>query len=61
LDRLAGDERIPLDRPVLDDLVADRSALVGNAPAQVQAVTERIAEVVAARPEAAAYDPEPII
>ena len=61
LDRLAGDERIPLDRPVLDDLVADRSALVGNAPAQVQAVTERIAEVVAARPEAAAYDPEPIL
>ena len=61
LDRLAGDERIPLDRPVLDDLVADRSALVGNASAQVQAVTERIAEVVAARPEAAAYDPEPII
>ena len=61
LDRLAGDERIPLDRPVLDDLVSDRSALVGNAPAQVQAVTERIAEVVAARPEAAAYDPEPIL
>ena len=61
LDRLAGDERIPRDRPALDDLVADRSALVGNASAQVQAGTERIAEVVAARPEAAAYAPEPIL
>lgn len=61
LDRLAGDERIPLDRFVLDDLLANRSALVGNAPAQVQAVTERIAEVIATRPEAAAYAPEPIL
>ena len=61
LDRLADDERVPLDRPVLDDLLADRSALVGNARTQVQAVTERIAEVVASRPKAATYDPEPIL
>lgn len=61
LDRLAGDERIPLSLPVLDDLLVDRSMLVGNAAAQIQAVIERIAEVVAARPEAAAYHPEPIL
>ncbi len=33
----------------------------GTASAQVQAVVERIGEVVAARPDAAAYDPEPIL
>ena len=61
LDRLAGDGRLPLDRAALDDLVDDPSVFAGNAPAQVAAVVERVAVVVAARPWAAAYDPEPIL
>ena len=61
LDRLAADQRLPLDRAALDGLLADPSAFVGNASAQVDAVVERVAEVVAAHPQAAAYDPEPIL
>jgi hypothetical protein len=34
---------------------------VGNAENQVGAVIQKIADVVAARPAAAAYDPEPIL
>lgn len=60
-DLLASDDRLPLDREALGEMLVDQSAMVGNAPAQVQAITERIAEVVATRPEAAAYDPEPIL
>ena len=61
LDRLAADGRLPLDRVTLDAVVEVPSAFAGNAPAQVAAVVERIAVVVAARPWAAAYDPEPIL
>jgi adenylosuccinate lyase len=61
LDRLAADGRLPLDRVTLDAVVEDPSAFAGNASAQVAAVVERIAVVVAARPWAAAYDPEPIL
>ena len=61
LNRLAADGRLPLDQVALDAVVEDPSAFAGNAPAQVTAVVERIAVVVAARPRAAAYDPEPIL
>ena len=60
-DLLASDDRLPLDREALGALLVDQQAMVGNAPAQVQAITERVAEVVAERPEAAAYNPEPIL
>jgi adenylosuccinate lyase len=61
LDRLASDPALPLDRDDLDSLLDDPSVFVGNASAQVSAVVERVAEVVAARSRAAAYDPEPIL
>jgi len=61
LDRLAADDRLPLDRTALDGLLADPSAFVGNASAQVAAVVERVADVVVAHPQAATYDPEPIL
>ncbi len=61
LDRLAADDRLPLDRAALDALLANPGVFVGTAGSQVQAVVERIGEVVAARPTAAAYDPEPIL
>jgi len=61
LDRLASDPALPLDRDDLDSLLDDPSVFVGNASAQVSAVVERVAEVVVARPQAAAYDPERIL
>ena len=61
LGRLADDPRLPLDRPALDNLLADPSTFVGNAENQVEAVIQKIADVVAARPVAATYDPEPIL
>jgi adenylosuccinate lyase len=60
-DRLAADGRLLLNRPEIDALVADRAAFVGAAPAQTRAVADRIAKVVAAHPEAAAYTPAPIL
>ncbi|PGH51750.1 adenylosuccinate lyase [Streptomyces sp. Ru87] len=61
LDRLAGDERIPLDRAGLDALMADRLSFTGAAADQVAAVVQRIGEITAARPEAAAYSPGDIL
>ncbi|GGO84048.1 adenylosuccinate lyase [Wenjunlia tyrosinilytica] len=61
LDRLAQDERIPLDRAALDALMADRLSFTGAASAQVAAVVDRIAEVTARYPEAAAYTPGSIL
>ncbi|MGA3538819.1 adenylosuccinate lyase [Micromonosporaceae bacterium DT194] len=60
-DRLAGDSRLGLTRAEIDELVADRAAFVGAASAQVQAIADRVAAVVAAHPEAAAYSPAPIL
>ncbi|MEH1123832.1 adenylosuccinate lyase [Micromonospora sp. CPCC 206061] len=60
-DRLAHDQRLGLTRAEIDTLVADRSAFVGAAQAQVTAVAERVAQVVADHPEAAAYAPDPIL
>ncbi len=61
LDRLADDERIPLDRAALDALMADRLSFTGAAADQVATVVRRIEEVVARHPEAAAYTPGAIL
>jgi len=61
LDRLAADERLPLDRAGLDAALADRSAFTGAADAQVQSVVAAVGELVARYPEAAGYRPSPIL
>jgi len=61
LDRLAADERLPLDRAALNALVGDPLTFVGTAVAQVDVFVAQVAEVVARHPEAAAYRPEPIL
>ncbi|ALG83642.1 adenylosuccinate lyase [Gordonia phthalatica] len=61
LDRLAADERIPLDRAQLDELIADKSAFVGAAEAQVATVVAQAAEWIEKYPDAAAYAPAPIL
>ncbi|MBE3000476.1 adenylosuccinate lyase [Nocardiopsis sp. HNM0947] len=61
LDRLAADERFPLDRAELDALLSDRLTFTGAAADQVASVVERVGEVVAAHPEAASYSPGSIL
>jgi adenylosuccinate lyase len=61
LDRLGADERLRLSRAELDTLVADPLTFTGAADEQVRAVVARVERVTAAHPEAAAYDPEPIL
>jgi adenylosuccinate lyase len=60
-DRLAADGRLGLTRAEIDQLVADPTAFVGAASAQVTAVARRIAAVVDQHPEAATYTPAPIL
>ncbi|MDX2709215.1 adenylosuccinate lyase [Streptomyces sp. PA03-6a] len=61
LDRLAEDERIPLDRARLDALMADRLSFTGAAADQVAEVVRRVGEVAERHPQAAAYTPGAIL
>ncbi len=61
LERLAGDERLPLDRAELDALLADPRAFVGTANSQVERVVGEVGELAARHPEAAAYRPAAIL
>ncbi|MFD1537227.1 adenylosuccinate lyase [Nonomuraea guangzhouensis] len=61
LDRLAADERFPVDRAGLEALLGDRVSFTGAAADQVEAVSQAVGEVVAAHPEAAAYRPGSIL
>ena len=61
LDRLAGDERLGVDREVLDAAVANPLELTGSAAAQVHAVVERVRELAAKHPEGAAYAPGEVL
>ncbi|WP_040282223.1 adenylosuccinate lyase [Tessaracoccus massiliensis] len=61
LDRLASDERLGLTREELGNLVGSPLELAGTAQAQVARVAERVAKVVEADPEAAAYRPGSVL
>ena len=61
LDRLAADERIPLDRESLGALVADPAGFVGAAGTQVDRFAASVAELVADHPHAANYRPAPLL
>ncbi|MFI6098589.1 adenylosuccinate lyase [Lentzea sp. NPDC051213] len=58
LDRLAADDRLPLDRAALDALLADRLSFTGVASAQVAALVAQVEDVISKYP---AYVPEPIL
>jgi adenylosuccinate lyase len=60
-ERLAADERLGLDRPAIDAVLADRVGFVGNAPRQVEAFVHQVEAIAAAHPDAARYRPEPIL
>ncbi|GAB2641358.1 adenylosuccinate lyase [Gordonia jinhuaensis] len=61
LDRLAADERIPLDRADLDALLDDKAAFIGAAQAQTADVIAAVEALVEANPDAAKYTPAPIL
>ncbi|MFW0789177.1 adenylosuccinate lyase [Gordonia sp. CPCC 205333] len=61
LDRLAADDRLPLDRAQLDEALADKKAFVGAAEQQVADVIAAAQKIIGQYPEAATYVPAPIL
>ncbi len=61
LDRLAADERLGLSRDVIASLVADPLTFVGTARSQVERFVAAVEELTVSEPEAAAYQPSPIL
>jgi adenylosuccinate lyase len=61
IDRLADDNRLPLDRVDLDALLVGRLPFTGAAAAQITAVVAEVESIVARHPEAATYHPAPIL
>ncbi|MEV5649423.1 adenylosuccinate lyase [Nocardia sp. NPDC052254] len=61
LDRLAADDRMPLDRTGLETALADRTAFIGAAEAQVGDVVAQVQKLIDAYPDAARYTPSPIL
>ncbi|MCB9438787.1 MAG: adenylosuccinate lyase [Mycolicibacterium sp.] len=61
LDRLAADDRLPLDRAALDAALADKAAFTGAAGDQVDRVALAVAELVTRYPDAAGYTPGAIL
>lgn len=61
LDRLAADDRLPLDRAALDAALADKTAFIGAADAQVSAVVSAVERLIAKFPGGASYSPSPIL
>lgn len=61
LARLAADDRFVLDAAALDELLAEPLEFVGAAPQQVALVAKRVSEVANRYPDAAAYQPGPVL
>jgi adenylosuccinate lyase len=60
-DRLADDERLGLSREDMAALVSDPGTFTGAARAQVGAVVDRVAAIVALHPDAGTYEPAPLV
>ena len=61
VERLAADERLPLDAAALADALADKHAFIGAAESQVNHVLGRIKALADQHPQAAAYTPGEIL
>ena len=57
LEDLAADNRLPLDRSMLDALISDPIEFTGEARQQVARVVHRIDAITSAHPAAAQYKP----
>ena len=60
-DRVAADDRVPLDRAALDALIRDPLAFVGDARRQVATFAAIVEQLVAEHPAAAGYRPDPLL
>jgi len=61
VDRLAADPRLGLERGALDDLLRDPHGFVGAAGPQVAAFCARVGAIADRFPDAAGYEPEPVL
>ena len=61
LDRLAADDRLPLDRAALEAALADKHAFIGAAEQQVADVVAAVGRLADQYPDAARYTPAPIL
>ncbi|MEM9080805.1 MAG: adenylosuccinate lyase [Verrucomicrobiota bacterium] len=61
LQRLADDDRIPLNLNELETLLADNASNTGNAPDQVRSFTSTVEEIISQYPDAAEYSPGQIL
>jgi adenylosuccinate lyase len=60
IDEIAGDARIPLDKPELEKLISSPLEFAGLAQEQCDAVIAKISAITKAYPEAASYQPSAI-
>jgi adenylosuccinate lyase len=60
IDEIAGDARIPLDKPELEKLISSPLEFAGLAQEQCDAVIAKISAITKAHPEAASYQPSVI-
>ena len=61
IERLANDDRLPMDSAQLDAALADRKAFIGAAESQVDRVLAKVEKFVTTYPDAAAYTPGVIL
>ena len=61
IQRLADDDRIPMDAQTLQSAIGDPHQFIGNAPAQVRNVVTKIEAITNQHTEAAAYRPRSIL
>jgi adenylosuccinate lyase len=61
LDRLAADPALRVDRGTLDQTIRAPLEFTGAAAAQIAEVVSRVEKIAAEHPDAAAYDPAPIL
>lgn len=61
IERLAADDRIPMNADALQTAIGDPDLFIGNAPAQVRNVVAKIESVTRENPTAAAYRPGAIL
>ena len=61
IERLADDDRIPMDAQTLQSAIGDPDQFIGNAPAQVRNVVAKIEAITNQHTEAAAYRPGAIL
>jgi len=60
-ERLAADNRLGMSREKIDSVIASAAELSGRAAEQVDGFSETIAALLSAHPEAASYEPAPIL